>query len=356
MRPRSLRDIELEVEAEGRGWTRQRSRQRLQEEAGRHGGAPLTGRTAVHRRTRPMSLRTRSGAVGLSVLHGQDPDDRHRGCPIRERWGLGNHQQLSFAFQDKLAFTATATASYADAAALAEKRGSPVSAMTDGWTVRQRGLGWGKKKTKEKRVERRGWKTGVCFQMERCVRTKGERGMITDTRVTGWQGDPVGSGVRLHREAMRAGLLSRQPTPVGSRQGVGRGGRGESPCMGRTPATPVADGWAEEGAGRARRIEMQGGRERDGGEKGAGALRRTRASDGAPDDSPERLADWIRGRGIRLPAEAVPVQEAGPISDGHGDEESRCIDQGPSQSPLGRTSDRSLIGGSVKMRPAAGPA
>ena len=143
--------------------------------------------------------------MGLSVLHGQDPDDRHRGCPIRERWGLGNHQQLSFAFQDKLAFTATATASYADAAALAEKLGSPVSAMTDGWTVRQRGLGWGKKKTKEKRVERRGWKTGVCFQMERCVRTKGERGMITDTRVTGWQGDPVGSGVRLHREAMRAG-------------------------------------------------------------------------------------------------------------------------------------------------------
>ena len=68
-----------------------------------------------------MSLRTQFGAVGLSILHGQDPDDRHWGCPIRERWGLGNHQQLSFAFQDKLAFTATATASYADAAALAEK-------------------------------------------------------------------------------------------------------------------------------------------------------------------------------------------------------------------------------------------
>ena len=36
-RPRSLREIELEVEAEGREWTRQRLQQRLQEEADRHG-------------------------------------------------------------------------------------------------------------------------------------------------------------------------------------------------------------------------------------------------------------------------------------------------------------------------------
>ena len=36
-RARSLREIELEVEAEGREWTRQRLEQRLQEEAERHG-------------------------------------------------------------------------------------------------------------------------------------------------------------------------------------------------------------------------------------------------------------------------------------------------------------------------------
>lgn len=36
-RARSLREIELEVEAEGREWTRQRLQQRLQEEAERHG-------------------------------------------------------------------------------------------------------------------------------------------------------------------------------------------------------------------------------------------------------------------------------------------------------------------------------
>jgi hypothetical protein len=37
-RPRSLREIELEVMAEGREWTRQRLQQRLQEEADRQGG------------------------------------------------------------------------------------------------------------------------------------------------------------------------------------------------------------------------------------------------------------------------------------------------------------------------------
>ena len=36
-RPQSLREIELEGEAEGREWTRQRLQQRLQEEADRRG-------------------------------------------------------------------------------------------------------------------------------------------------------------------------------------------------------------------------------------------------------------------------------------------------------------------------------
>jgi hypothetical protein len=36
--PRSLREIEQEVMADGREWTRKRLQQRLQEEADRHGG------------------------------------------------------------------------------------------------------------------------------------------------------------------------------------------------------------------------------------------------------------------------------------------------------------------------------
>ena len=37
-RPQTLREIEMEVEAEGREWTRQRLQQRLQAEADRQGG------------------------------------------------------------------------------------------------------------------------------------------------------------------------------------------------------------------------------------------------------------------------------------------------------------------------------
>ena len=36
--PRSLREIEMEVLAEGREWTRKRLEERLQQEADRHGG------------------------------------------------------------------------------------------------------------------------------------------------------------------------------------------------------------------------------------------------------------------------------------------------------------------------------
>jgi len=45
-RPPTLREIELEVEAEGREWTRQRLQQRLQEEADRQGGVFPPQRTA----------------------------------------------------------------------------------------------------------------------------------------------------------------------------------------------------------------------------------------------------------------------------------------------------------------------
>ena len=77
-----------------------------------------------------MQLRPAAGVVELQVLHGQDPSDRHWGCPLREHWGLSCHQQLSLALEDKLAFTVTATASYAEAAAVAQKWGVPVDDST----------------------------------------------------------------------------------------------------------------------------------------------------------------------------------------------------------------------------------
>ena len=209
--------------------------------------SPLSGQRLVHRRTRPMQLHTVVGMIQLEVLHGQDPVDLHWGCPVRECWGLTCHQQLSLALEDKLAFTVTATASYEEAAAVAQKWGVPVDdstlhaltqrlgeraeactqeqlqhppqerqperaptklavLMLDGWQVRQRGPGWGKKKTKESRVEWHEWKTGIGYHQEQSGVTAGGRGVITEKIVIGWQGDPVEFGRRLHWEALRSGL------------------------------------------------------------------------------------------------------------------------------------------------------
>jgi hypothetical protein len=194
-----------------------------------------------------MQLRTAVGVVELQALHGQDPGDEHWGCPMREHWGLSQHQQLSLALEDKLAFTITATASYEEAAAVAQKWGTAVTdstlhalaqrlggraeaqtqaqlesppkerqpqraptklavLMLDGWLVRQRGPGWGKKKTQQTRVEWHEWKTGLYYRHEQAGRTAGGRGVIAEKIVIGWQGDPLEFGRRLHWEAQRGGL------------------------------------------------------------------------------------------------------------------------------------------------------
>ena len=87
---------------------------------------PLSGRKAHHRRKERMRLRTVVGVVELRVWHGKDPQDKHWGCPVREQWGLQKHQQMSVALEERLAFTATATATYREAALVATKWGSAV--------------------------------------------------------------------------------------------------------------------------------------------------------------------------------------------------------------------------------------
>ena len=166
---------------------------------------PHSQRKAHHRRTEPMQLRTAFGVVVLRVWHGKDPVDGHWGCPIRERWGLGPHQQLSPALEDKLAYFGTVTVSYEAAAKLAAKVGIGVEDSTiralvqrlgakaeaqtqdrlgtapvekqpqrgatplavlllDGFQVRFRGPGWGKHKTAKPRVEWHEEKLGVFYR------------------------------------------------------------------------------------------------------------------------------------------------------------------------------------------------
>lgn len=202
-----------------------------------------------------MGLQTVVGRVKLSVWQGQDPRDKHWGCPIRERWGLGPHQQMSPALEEKLAFTATLVGSYEATALVAEKwgcqaddsvihalvqrlggkaqeqteqrlkqpppesqpqRGAPELAllMLDGWFARFRGPGWGKKKTKKERVEWHEIKNGVFYLHEQSARTEGGRGMISEKTVVRCQNQPVELGRRLHWEAIRGGLARAKETLV----------------------------------------------------------------------------------------------------------------------------------------------
>jgi hypothetical protein len=192
-----------------------------------------------------MHLRTAFGEVALTVWHGKDPADGHWGCPIRERWGLRAHQQLSPALEDKLAYFGTVTVSYEAAAKLAAKVGLAVEDSTiralvqrlgaqaeaqtqlrlqtpptekapprpptplaglllDGFQVRFRGPGWGKKKTVQPRVEWHESKLGVFYRHEQAVGKK--RGQLLEKVVVGWQGEGLELGRRLHWEAQRGGL------------------------------------------------------------------------------------------------------------------------------------------------------
>jgi hypothetical protein len=202
-----------------------------------------------------MRVRTGVGVIELRVWHGQDRRTKRWGCPIRKRWGFSPHQVLSPWLQERLAFTVTQIGSYEGAAAMArnwgyagaddsslhaltQRLGAQAEAQTqqrlkklpqerepkgpaselavfmlDGWQVRQRGPGWGKKKTQKTRVEWHELKTGVFYFQEQACRA-GERGVLTDKVVISWQGSPVELGERLHYEAMRRGLSRAQAKVV----------------------------------------------------------------------------------------------------------------------------------------------
>jgi hypothetical protein len=154
---------------------------------------------------------------------------------------------MSPGLEDKLAFTLTATGSYSEATAVAQKWGCGVDDSTlhvlaqrlgqraeqqtqarlervpsertiqraaselavfmlDGWQARYRGPGWGKKRTKKKRVEWHEVKVGVFYLQEQAGRTEGGRGVLTEKVVVCWQGEPTELGRRLHWEALRRGL------------------------------------------------------------------------------------------------------------------------------------------------------
>jgi hypothetical protein len=86
--------------------------------------------------------------------------------------------------------------------------------MLDGWQVRQRGPGWGKNKTQEKRVDWHELRTGVFYRQEQVSQSEKGRGVLADKVVVSWQGEPLEIGRRLHWEALRGGLARAQEVLV----------------------------------------------------------------------------------------------------------------------------------------------
>lgn len=199
------------------------------------------------RKRRKLTLRSELGSISLKVDYGLDRQTGRWVSPAQRAWGLGPHQKLTPGFAEKLCFTVTATGSYEEAAQVAGKWSGPVDdstlhslvdrmggqareqrqarsahppkerqpqraasalavLMVDGWQVRHRGAGWGRKRTSKPRVEWHEMKTGVFYLQEQAAQTEGGRGLIEDKVVLSLVGEPLELGERLHWEALRGGL------------------------------------------------------------------------------------------------------------------------------------------------------
>src|SRR5439155_33172 len=110
---------------------------------------PQSGRQGWHRPAQTMHLRSAFGQVEVAVPYGQDPADRHWGCPMRERG-----------------------------------------------------------QASETRVGRHEGRLGVFYVQEQGVRPGS--GQLLEETGGSWQGEPLELGRRLHWEALRGGLARAQ--------------------------------------------------------------------------------------------------------------------------------------------------
>jgi hypothetical protein len=241
-----LRQVEQDVLAEGREWMRQRLEKRLQDRSDALPAVcPTTGEGLKDVRWRDMQLITISGLVNLRVRYGYSPALDEWVCPVRHLWGLKAYQRLSPELESRLAYTASATASYEAASQMATRWGCAVSdgcihqhmqslgqaaeqmelpppvippqepefslvIMLDGWLARERGPDWGANPSK-KEPQRILWheiKSAVIYRLERRGASDSGRGMLIEKFVvaTPPETSPVDFGTAVHAEARRRGL------------------------------------------------------------------------------------------------------------------------------------------------------
>jgi hypothetical protein len=241
-----LRQLEQEVLAEGREWTRQRLEKRLQAHTDKVPAVcPQTGEALKDVRWRDLQLITISGIVRLSVRHGYSPALDQWICPARQVWGLRAYQRLSPELESRLTYTASETTSYEAAAKMADRWGCPVSdgcihqlmqrlgeaaeelelpdsvkplgepefslvIMLDGWLARERGPDWGAgpRKKDPQRILWHEIKSAVIYRLERRGSNDSGRGMLIEKFVvaTPPETSPVDFGSAVQAEARRRGL------------------------------------------------------------------------------------------------------------------------------------------------------
>ena len=241
-----LRRIEQEVLEQGREWTRLELEKQLQRECDAMVmECPQTGQPLKNTRWRWLTLDSVSGKVRLRVRHGRTDRQKPWIYPARVAWGLKPYERKTPELQARLAYTATAVGSYADAEKLATTWGTPVSdgavhqqvqklggqaqalnlptpleakserpfsmvIMMDGWMARERGVDWGAgpRKKDPQRVNWREIKSAVIYRLEQRVENAAGRGLLLEkyTVATPPETSPVDFGRQVHQEAMRRGL------------------------------------------------------------------------------------------------------------------------------------------------------
>lgn len=240
-----LQQIEQEVLAAGREWTRALLEKRLQAECLTvEMVSAKTGEALENTRWRSLGLDTVVGKVNLKVHHGYDPEEGWV-CPTRQAWGLKPYERKTPELRARLAYTATVAGSYAEAEKLATIWGTPVSdisihqcvqelgpparklvlptpmpapreapfdlvIMMDGWLTRERGPDWsaGPRKQNPDRVEWKEIKSAVIYRLEQRAENASGRGLLLEKHVVATPPDtrPLDFGQAVRQEALRRGL------------------------------------------------------------------------------------------------------------------------------------------------------
>ena len=241
-----LRRIEQEVLSVGREWTRVELQKRLQEQCdAMEMDCAQTGQALENTRWRELNLDTVVGPVKLRARHGHAVEQEQWICPARVAWGLKPYERKTPELQARLAYTATAVGSYAEAEKMATTWGTPVSdggihhqvqklgekaqglklptplavkaeplfsmvIMMDGWLTRERGPDWaaGPRKRDPQRVEWREIKSAVIYRLEQRVENAKGRGLLFEKFAVATPPEtlPLDFGTAVHAEAQRRGL------------------------------------------------------------------------------------------------------------------------------------------------------